>query len=1072
MDALHLTVTFKAKGLESAEDILVGNCLASKDPPEDITPRVTMSTMISEKSIWNLVDFASPWQAHHSFIWSHFLTPSIKSQNDYLWSTIQQDLLCLPKGRSLQMSWLYGMVHSCMPFHRISQWTGGFFEDTSLTKIGLEIHLGHQGKPCPEVTDDWYDTDDEGDNFAEGQWVPLVNDPQTTTVVDTSGVHSLMIRFCRCASALGPDMQLFEFGLFPASFTLPNTVFTFAVLDDFLLDNLECGMSAMNYYSKLRRITSSVFPHLVPDRYRELMRVGRQWRQLKQLKWHGFAHEKQKPKAGELALFCPACPQPGVNVNLAERNVSNPAWLYSRSLVMDGNFKAEHMFPANPTDEVALTDGLGFMVGDGRYKLHLAEAQDISIRRMLHVTILKQLGLAVVHALDMGVLYLIQWWTFKRGKVGQRQMNMDYVLCQALGYNTNGIDWALTFYDINCQYHKHLHQRVEESPYLDLPWGMEVIPGIGLWHVHGHQDKCYVRYASNFITGAARIDGEIMETLWAPLNIISPLARGMSTPHRKECLDFQMNDCNFMKMIQMIRDSQHAFDQLSETANDDTLVKWEAEAAAAQDDRLENPSTMDIYEVKMTKAPTRKQQELHLLTRQARWPAGEIHCGAATWLASGITLEEAQVALLIDVKKLGRRPTNAQKLAIAQCHDRLQGQIDEFVRVAVTFLGDQLDEYDKLDLMTMMLDAAELDSAGSSSDDPDRPDDEDRYDTPVKFTPKTLMHQPGAPINIIERRVNLADKAVLFRTTVRSAKSQARSTCAWARVHSVDKILHLNVQMYSKCRSQLVHLSANDLLVKLRPLEKADLKATTVVADPNARGQRNSTLAWFWSIDVQGDSTSNDWMNEFYCVHWLRMLALRDRWAEELLLVGRMQEVDANQKDKGDGEGGRVTGVYSATTAFGQCHVPRSPAYKASFIRHLQWEVDHPWQIQPSPNQEHHRVVLKYAHDWWKDHFDTLGFALPSLDVNEVLDMMADHFEQLPMGAMLLPGPAVAGQVEGDPLLNQILAVKARVQHLGDSLEKMLQEKTMMAAAATSSMSELEGSMDELEEALLTSRRP
>jgi hypothetical protein len=22
---------------------------------------------------------------------------------------------------------------------------------------------------------------------------------------------------------------------------------------------------------------------------------------------------------------------------------------------------------------------------------------------------------------------------------------------------------------------------------------MDIIPGIGLWHVHGHQDKCYVR---------------------------------------------------------------------------------------------------------------------------------------------------------------------------------------------------------------------------------------------------------------------------------------------------------------------------------------------------------------------------------------------------------------------------------------------------------------------------------------------------------------------------------------------------------------------------------------------------
>ncbi|KAG1775259.1 hypothetical protein EV702DRAFT_1047112 [Suillus placidus] len=570
-----------------------------------------------------------------------------------------------------------------MPFHWISQWTGGFFEDTSLTKIGLEIHLGHQGKPCPEVTEESYDTDDEGDYFTEDPWVPLVNDPRTTMVVDTSGLHSLMIRFCRCTNALSPDMQLFKMGLFPASFTLPKTAFTFAVLDNFLLDHLECGTSAMNYYSKLR----------------ELMRVGRQWRQLKQLKWHGFSHEKRQPKAGELALFCPACPQPGVNVNLAEKNAADPAWLYSRSLVMDGNFKAEHMFPANLTDEVALTDGLGFMVGDAQYKMHLAKAKDVVNRSDCNNHRAVNQANASRHKLEaMGI---------------GGQMNMDYTLCQALGYNTNGIDRALTFYDINCQYHKHLQQRVDESPYLDLPWGMEVTPGIGLWHVHGHQDKCYVWYASNFITGAARIDGKIMETTGKFL-----------------CRKFK-------EAVQGVQNSQYAFDRLIETTDDDTLVKWEAEAAAAQDDRLNNPSAMDIYEVQLTKEPTRKQQELHLLNHQGRWPVGEIHRGAAMWLASGITLEEVQVALLIDVKKLGKRPTDVQKLAVARRHDRLQGQIDEFVRVAVTFLGDQLDDYDELDLMTVMLDAVELDYAGSSDDDPDWPDDEDRYDAPVKFTPET-----------------------------------------------------------------------------------------------------------------------------------------------------------------------------------------------------------------------------------------------------------------------------------------------------------------------------------------------
>ncbi|KAI5998447.1 hypothetical protein EDC04DRAFT_2531764, partial [Pisolithus marmoratus] len=59
-------------------------------------------------------------------------------------------------------------------------------------------------------------------------------------------------------------------------------------LDDFLWDNVECGTSAMDYYSKIQRMTSNTFPHLVLDRYRELLRVSRAWRNLKLLKWKGF----------------------------------------------------------------------------------------------------------------------------------------------------------------------------------------------------------------------------------------------------------------------------------------------------------------------------------------------------------------------------------------------------------------------------------------------------------------------------------------------------------------------------------------------------------------------------------------------------------------------------------------------------------------------------------------------------------------------------------------------------------------------------------------------------------------
>src|SRR5467141_4130401 len=88
------------------------------------------------------------------------------------------------------------------------------------------------------------------------------------TVVDVTGIHFSRILYCRCPEAMAPHLQLVSTHLFPASIHTPSTVFTFRVLDDFLRDNVECGTAAMNYFSKLRRITSNIFPHLVPASHR------------------------------------------------------------------------------------------------------------------------------------------------------------------------------------------------------------------------------------------------------------------------------------------------------------------------------------------------------------------------------------------------------------------------------------------------------------------------------------------------------------------------------------------------------------------------------------------------------------------------------------------------------------------------------------------------------------------------------------------------------------------------------------------------------------------------------------
>jgi len=86
------------------------------------------------------------------------------------------------------------------------------------------------------------------------------------TVIDRSGVHEIGVSWCRCPEAPERDMQLMMAGLFPATFHNPKTAFTFRVLEDFHLDNLECKTTPSQFFSRLRRFTNDEFPNTVPVR--------------------------------------------------------------------------------------------------------------------------------------------------------------------------------------------------------------------------------------------------------------------------------------------------------------------------------------------------------------------------------------------------------------------------------------------------------------------------------------------------------------------------------------------------------------------------------------------------------------------------------------------------------------------------------------------------------------------------------------------------------------------------------------------------------------------------------------
>ncbi|KIK72612.1 hypothetical protein PAXRUDRAFT_56173, partial [Paxillus rubicundulus Ve08.2h10] len=63
-------------------------------------------------------------------------------------------------------------------------------------------------------------------------------------------------------------------------------------------------------------------------------------------------------------------------------------------------------------------------------------------------------------------------------------------------------------------------------------------------------------------------------------------------------------------------------------------------------------------------------------------------------------------------------------------------------------------------------------------------------------------------------------------------------------------------------RVMIALCAINAILAQYQALSKVHLKVSSMVAEPNARGHRNGTLPWFWSMDITRDTEANNWMME------------------------------------------------------------------------------------------------------------------------------------------------------------------------------------------------------------------
>ncbi|KAI0693052.1 hypothetical protein C8T65DRAFT_586084, partial [Cerioporus squamosus] len=829
-------------------------------------------------------------------------------------------------------------AHLLLPFHRVGFWSQQCWRAAWLRTLDVQVHLGHGSHPydIPPTDDPTQDAEPEPSR----EPFPTTTTSRATkpryrwtlmmVVVDTSGVHELPVVFCGCPNAAPRDIQLLRLGLYPATWNCPRTAFNFHVLDDFLLTNKECKTPAMSYYSRLRRITCDTFPHMVPDRYRDLLRISRQWRNLKARKNAGTGYPGVAPPGpGAFAIKCPACPWPGVNMAPGwESDVDR--WKHAASVIMDGNFGAQHQKMKNPQDDVRFADGHGYMVTDGPYKAHLKTAckpkrQKLECNEHRAVIAaaaerapLEATGIGAAACSRHGFFYPHCVVDFQRG---EQQKNMDYCLFQVSAF-LHGLLLLLVLYNVWCFYYKHLHWRFENSPALEFPPNLTITGvRIGQFHVHAHRQQCYPRFSPHFIPGAGVQLSEVIGTLWNKTNDISGSTRGMSSSHRQEFIDDHMNDSNWYKILRLavalarkwrtacknVGPAIQAFDDLTRNSPPEKVKEWTKAAEKASQERHPNYEAMDIYDVQSRQLPTKAQIQLQLVqSENSRQGAQK---GVATWIVSGLKLEESNPV--------------AEKLALEQTRAKLFKDIERFHKDSRTFVtADALNAF-----LSIARDASSLGSQWDAFElaelqarpDPGE-DGDDGDDLPVVpervqlFLPSTIgaaacrtyglsklveaerklrIGQMNDALHAV--RVGIGYKSFLYRHSVRPATSQRQKLRSFDDIHVADDGILSNARVYGVARAALQRLydssDPNDTeelkttLARYRVLERGDLRANTAIIESSVRGLSHLQLAWFWYLDVGADITDGSWTDEMYRVVWLRGYARKLRWEEEVVLV-------------------------------------------------------------------------------------------------------------------------------------------------------------------------------------------
>ncbi|KAJ3555786.1 hypothetical protein NP233_g12126 [Leucocoprinus birnbaumii] len=752
--------------------------------------------------------------------------------------------------------------HVQHPFHRIQLWTGTHFKKSSLHELGFTLYLGHGGEACA---------------IGGGAVTNFV-------VVHTNGVHERRIAFCLCkprSHSYDRLCQLVGNRLFPPTVESPRTAFTFDVLEDFHRHSLSSKSSAYDYYQALRMHTNAAFPDRVEDRYSSFVLVMRFWRTLSLRRWAGLEHKIHQilthRRKYSLAVYCPACPEIGLNVDGAAvaAAAESDTHLFTLFLSLDGNFRLQRKRKNNDPNDVALNDGHAYFVEHHAFKAHMGnvkkekekEARPFFSRRV------KFKDAAVTGVVGCQCARHLTW--VAQGMVdldkGEAYAKTDYALAHALGEEALQQRWIMVSYDIWCQYHVNLSRRFREH-FPRLEEAVSKMRGaVPKMHIEKHKWECQINHSFVYKPYSAMTYGEGIESTWSEQNHAASSTKELNEGHRHDTLDDFNGYWNWCKVIKIgsslsaqakrwhkeLHDHKISFENFTQAVPEEVLADWMIHVEASKSDpSLFEPKDRGTSELKAYAELIGEESDQDFVI--------------CSFIRRGLELED----LLFSTKTEFSSANNIGNIdededSPSSLSNSLQDwrslQLELFPRLRpLPALGEIHLEQPELCLPSSYT-AQERVSLGL--------EEATRYEISLRR---------GRAYDILRALRDWIHRSDYVRVTKKlgpiGRETRSYSNSGYKEAEEQKDYLLARYQETYRI------LEALEATADLNPLTRDDLWVKSPF-ELHRKGDSSKHNPWYWSIGKPDDMTTDSWLLEVERARWFRERALVDRLQEELELL-------------------------------------------------------------------------------------------------------------------------------------------------------------------------------------------